>query len=470
MAKGNYQNTYATIPSDSPDISSWVMQQEKMNLYMDKYQKDLLKDAEEKKLKQQEAAKKRLEETGYGKNPDFKLTGTEALDYNVRLLTQEALQENFRLDQEIKQMEQNGELDIFKQAELKQKKDLLFKLPENLAAAQEKYRLEVESFQQGIQEGSILPTPENLQRLKRMKDGDYKISLNPDNYAEFSVVFDKDGDGIEDFIPFSEFMSDNSIGRKIKNFNLRGEALKVAEQIGTLEQSGYDGFYKKTSEGIKYDDDQLYNLVSNIAQSSPDQLDSFAYQRFGKTADKLSDQEEDVIVRDFISHLKSAINEKNKSEFDSGLAGHNLATNKFNYEKQRDKIEDGQWWADFNLRKSKGDKDSDPNVINKDFVQEGAEKTPTYGLNGYEITIDKAEGTPELGKVKIKATALKAKPLGGGKYQLKVSDGTKEYDLQETDLAQLKSMGITREVIQSDYNNLNNTTPKKGSLNSSNLD
>src|SRR5690606_75589 len=123
--------------------------------------------------------------------------------------------------------------------------------------------------------------------------------------------------------PFNEFMSGKSLGRKVKNFNLRGEALSIADQLGTAENTGYNGFYQITTEGLKYDDDQLYNLIENIADNAPDQLNSFAFQKYGKFSEELTEDEKSSIINEVMFHVKSAIDEKHKTDFDSGLAGNN---------------------------------------------------------------------------------------------------------------------------------------------------
>lgn len=451
MAKGNYTNTYATRDGGAPDWSGWMAQQEQLNMQQNRWNKQLLDDANRAKKEKDDALKNELADLQYGKSPEFKLTGVEALDFQRRKIALAALDENLKIENEIRDGYANGTMTPFRFAELKQKKDQLWKLPENLAVVEQTFKGQVDEFTKGLNDGKYLKTNENQQRLRRLQNGEYEIILDPKNRGEFLVVFDQDGDGELDYITMSDFMQGQSLGTIIPNINMMENGMAFGKTLGKEKSKNIDpknGLYTIERSGLKFDDEKLVDFGLELGKNNPSVANSFAYQRFGGNLwNDLNDAQKKEIAEEYAEYMKMGIDEEFKSEFNSGAANYGLSKDKFAYQKQRDKTKDGQWWAEFN-RKNKDNKSS---TLTQDYVIEGSMKVPTYGLDGYEITVENETDK----KTKIKVTALKAFPDTTGRVIMKVSDGTNEYDLNEADLAQLKKKGITRERIEKDFRELN---------------
>lgn len=459
MAKSNYQSAHHTAGPARMDTSSWINQQEKMYLYMQNQKRELEDRKAENKEKAYQASLQRLKESRFGERPDFKNTGIEALDYNYRLIGAKLQEENFKLDQEILEKERQGILDPIESSLLSYKKSRIMAVPEKMANAELAFRQTVEKFNQRLSEGKILPTPENIENLRRIHDGDYSIEYDPNTF-ELMVVFQSDDENEEGkVITYEELLSEHGLGKIIEAYNIRDVAKSLGDTIGSSTDKTYDGLYQITTEGIKFDDEELRAFVNLEANNNPNIMDSFAFQKYGKySVDELSEEERDSIIDEFIVYLKAGINKKYEEDFDAGLGGYNVAKQKLAETRKQNKIENERKDRELKIKEEKHKKEYGDSEIFQDYTVEDDKKIPTYGLGGYEINIG-GEHFPE----KIKATAIKAypDPDSKGNIIIKASDGINEYNLNQADLAELKRLGITRERIESDFRELNKETTEE---------
>lgn len=454
MAKLNHQSAHHTAQPARMDTSSWINQQEKMYHFMQN-QKNELEDRKAKnKEKAYEASIKRLKGTGYGEKPNFINTGIEALDYNRRLIGAQILEENFKLDQEILEKEQQGILDPIESSKLRYKKNQIMAIPDKMANGELAFKQTVEKYQEMLSSGKVLLTPENMENMRRIHDGDYSIQYDPDTY-ELMVVFQSDDENEEDrVITYEELISEQGLGKIIESHNIRDVAKSLGDIIGTSTNTDYNDLYQITTEGIKFNDEELKDFVNLEAHNNPNIMDSFAFQKYGKySVDDLSNEERESIIDEFIFYLKATLNEKYEEDFDSGLGGYRTAQQRLIETKKQNDIKNAQKERELKIKEEKHKKEHGDSGIFKDYTIEDDMKVPTYGLNGYEINVG-----DEMFPTKIKATALKAYPDSSGNIVMEVSDGSNYYKLNESDLAELKRLGITRKVIEADFKELNKDT------------
>ena len=469
MAKGNHTSVYGTKTGQVPNWSGWMVQQEQLNMQQDRWNKQLLDDAKKAKADKDAALAKELESLQYGKTPEFTPTGIEALDYQRRKIGLAALDENWKLEEEIRKAYANGEMTPFKLAELKQKKSQLLKLPENLAVVEQTFKGQVEEFTKSLSEGKVFMTDENKQRLRRLQNGDYDIVLDPDNYGEFMIVFDKDDDGQLDYIPMSDFMQGKSLGAIVPNINMMDSGLAFGKTLGTslVKDNAPNGYYTITEKGLKYNDDELINLAMNLGSTNPAQANSFAYQMTGgKLWKDLSNDEQLAIATQFAEYMKLGIDEEYKKEFDSGRAsnalGHRNAAENEWYHRQLL----AQKQREFNFQYEKWQKENPTSnvlyagnvpitTVNKDGEEVTTKQNaPAYATNGLKITTtNRAKGKNE-----ITVKSIVAYPVNDGSgIKVIASDGTQEYELSKADaLAVYKDLGITENMVIQDYLEANN--------------
>lgn len=458
MAKGNYNSVYEQGVNSAPDWSGWVMQQEKMNLQQQEWNKQLKDEAEKKRKEKDDVLKKDLEDLGYGQNPEFKPTGIEALDYQQHIVAEQALAMKLDLRDEINKAYADGTMTPFKFAELKYKDSQIMKLPENLAAAQAKFKAEADEFVTGLTNGKYLKTPENQKRLKKLQDGDYSIQIDKSNPSDFTIVFD-DGETI----PMSEFMADKGIGLKIHNINMNDSAEKTAKVIGTMNRKDGDesnSLYTIETKGLKFNDKELHNFLRLQAEMNPETANSFAYQLKGKTWDELDDEEKDGVIGLYSDVVKGYVNEEYKREFNTGKANNQLGQARLAEQKRQNNIKNNldAKKHEFEVKKWEKKNGGDTDSIYEGFAyyqdtdgEYTKMKVPAYGVNGYSISVDGKD---------IKINSIYAFPKSNGEIEYYGSDGVDNHRLTDVEAnAIANKYGITREKIQKDYEKLMGINP-----------
>lgn len=457
MAKGNYKSVIATAAPVQNDISAWIMQQEQMNLQARHFNDQRLRDAEKKIAERDKALADKLANLGYGTSPEFKMTGVEALDYNQRMLAAETIEKAGDLDKRIIEAEKNRALDPFQMAKLKHEREQLNKIPERLSIIQQKFKEEVEEWTKGVADGKIIATPENMSRLKRLHDGEYKLVLDPTNVGSFMVVFDQDGDGVDDYIPFEDFMSDKSIGYKVRNVDMMNSAMEFGKALGKSENMEESGLYKITEKGLKYNDQQLKSLVLSMAESNVDDANSFAYQHFGKMYKDLDDSEKEVLVSSYINYAKMGVDESYKKEFNAGLANYQLGRDRLAHTKSMDEQKLALAYKKFDAEQ--GGKGTPGSIKIDEVIGNGVPisiNAPTYSTPKLKVQIGDPSGEDPNKSVEI--LSVSAIPEEDGRVRLIGWDGTNSHSLDEGVLPALKKHGITKENVIKYYNELNNST------------
>ena len=233
----NSSNAYATVSPLKNDISDWVINQEELDFANREEQRKI--DAIKQAQKEKEAEK--LEKLRSKFSPiNIASTGVKSIDeVNAQTLLK-AVNMYGELDKKLAQAKTPEE-----QATITVQLQKLQSLPDYLKLAQDSFVTQAQDIQSKINSGQIKQTPELLSKLNSFSQGFFEVELD-DNMTPMIGLWDKDGDGKPDVLPYDKIISGQTFGELIPNVDFSGNFMNVGTKIGTVKNQTDSNFVKNT--------------------------------------------------------------------------------------------------------------------------------------------------------------------------------------------------------------------------------
>lgn len=291
----NSNNVVATAQPLQGNVSDWINNKEQMDFAYRAENREIAKIAREKKEKED------LEYEKYRssfKDFDIASTGVKSIDeINIQLMMKG----------------KDKQLELFKKMRpdmsLEERSKITFQMQEldNLASyiksSNEAFVNEAKALEKQISEGKIIPTAKQLQLLKSFSDGTFQIELD-DNMKPVIGLWDKDGDGKPDIVPYDKIISQQTFGELIPNINFATTFQAMGKELGSKE-TGTDNnfvsnlkkftpieFAQRTAKASLYDQSGNYTPVakswlfqakgisdwSNVPEETLEEMESVASQ------------------------------------------------------------------------------------------------------------------------------------------------------------------------------------------------
>ena len=235
MADSN--SVYANARPLEGNISDWVSGQEQTDFRYRAEKREVDRIAQERKDKEQFDYEKRLEKF---KAPQIDATKVRSIDEINTLVLLKAKDEYLNITKELKPGISNE-----KYAELLMRQKNLDNLPSYLKLSQDAFVAEATNIQKQLSEGKIKFTPELQKKLNSFSQGYYDVELD-DNMMPMVGLWDKDGDGKPDILPYDKIVGQQIFGEQVPNLNFASEFQKMGEKLGSKETTTDNNFVKTT--------------------------------------------------------------------------------------------------------------------------------------------------------------------------------------------------------------------------------
>lgn len=233
----NASNAYATINPIKTNIGDVVQGIEQMDFaYREEQRKiDAIKQAQKDK-EALELEKKRAK----FKPINIDSTGVKSIDeVNAQTLLK-AVNMYGELDKKLAQAKTPEE-----QAAITIQLQKLQSLPDYLKLAQDAFVSQAKDIQTKMDKGEIKQTPELLSKLQSFSQGFFEVELD-DNMTPMIGLWDKDGDGKPDVLPYDKIISGQTFGELIPNVDFSGNFMEVGTKVGTVKNQTDQNFTKNT--------------------------------------------------------------------------------------------------------------------------------------------------------------------------------------------------------------------------------
>jgi hypothetical protein len=298
----NSNNVFANAQPLQGNVSDWVAGQEQNDFRYRAEQREVARIEQEKKDKDQLDYEKRLEKF---KAPQIDATKVRSIDEINTLVLLKAKDEYLKITKELKPGISNE-----KYAELIMRQKNLDNLPSYLKLSQEAFVNEATNIQKQLAEGKIKFTPDLQKKLNSFSQGYFDVEFD-ENLMPMVGLWDKDGDGKPDIMPYDRIVSQQIFGEQIPEINFATEFQKIGEKLGSVENQTDINFKKTTTKqtpiefakltarGSLYDDkggltpiaksklyDMGYTDFKNVPQKALDQLVNDAVYIMLSTRDK----------------------------------------------------------------------------------------------------------------------------------------------------------------------------------------
>lgn len=233
----NAGNAYATINPIETNIGDVVQGIEQMDFaYREEQRKiDAIKQAQKDK-EALELEKKRAK----FKPINIDSTGVKSIDeVNAQTLLK-AVNMYGELDKKLAQAKTPEE-----QAAITIQLQKLQSLPDYLKLAQDAFVTQAKDIQSKIANGEIKQTPELLSKLQSFSQGFFEVELD-DNMTPMIGLWDKDGDGKPDVLPYDKIVSGQTFGELIPNVDFSGNFMTIGTKVGNVKNQTDQNFVKNT--------------------------------------------------------------------------------------------------------------------------------------------------------------------------------------------------------------------------------
>ena len=425
----NAGNAYATVNPIKTNIGDVVQGIEQMDFAYREEQRKI--DAIKQAQKEKEAEKlEKLKEKFKPINIDA--TGVKAVDQVLAQTLLKATNKTGELHKKLDYATPEEQVDIIVQLQKLQS------LPDYLKLAQDAFVTQAKDIQTKIANGEIKQTPELLSKLQSFSQGFFEVELD-DNMTPMIGLWDKDGDGKPDVLPYDKIVSGQTFGELIPNVDFSGNFMTVGTKVGTVKNQTDQNFVKNTKF---YTPDELNKTAAKAelylenGQLSP-VAKSYLYDKGVRDFQNVPDELLDKMEQDAISIMKTVQKKEDITDKDYSAQTGRMSENR---QAKKDKEEKAIVTTTVNLNNIKFGSDNFPD---KKFSKKGILGT---GLN--------------LGK------GIDFKTIGGASTGLDNSTVTnifvndKNQIIYTVDILKVKEGKGTKES-QTDYSESATTTPSE---------
>lgn len=361
----NASNAYATIDPIKTNIGDVVQGIEQMDFAYREEQRKI--DAIKQAQKEKEAEK--LEKLRAKFKPiNIDSTGVKSIDeVNAQTLLK-AVNMYGELDKKLAQAQTPEE-----QAAITIQLQKLQSLPDYLKLAQDAFVTQAKDIQTKIANGEIKQTPELLSKLQSFSQGFFEVELD-DNMTPMIGLWDKDGDGKPDVLPYDKIVSGQTFGELIPNVDFSGNFMTIGTKVGTVKNQTDQNFVKNTK---LYTPDELNKTAAKAelylenGQLSP-VAKSYLYDKGVRDFQNVPDELLDKMEQDAISIMKTVQKKEDITDKDYSAETGRISENR---QAKKDKEEKQIVTTTVNLNDTKFGSDNFPN---KKFSKKGILGT---GLN-----------------------------------------------------------------------------------------
>ena len=233
----NASNAYATVNPIKTNIGDVVQGIEQMDFAYREEQRQI--DAIKQAQKDKEALELEKKRAKF-KPIDIDSTGVKSIDeVNAQTLLK-AVNMYGELDKKLAQAKTPEE-----QAAITIQLQKLQSLPDYLKLAQDAFVTQAKDIQTKMEKGEIKQTPELLSKLQSFSQGYLDVELD-DNMMPVLGLWDKDGDGKADVLPYDKIISGQTFGELIPNVDFSGNFMEVGTKVGTVKNQTDQNFTKNT--------------------------------------------------------------------------------------------------------------------------------------------------------------------------------------------------------------------------------
>lgn len=387
----NAGNAYATVNPIKTNIGDVVQGIEQMDFaYREEQRKiDAIKQAQKDK-EALELEKKRAK----FKPINIDSTGVKSIDeVNAQTLLK-AVNMYGELDKKLAQAKTPEE-----QAAITIQLQKLQSLPDYLKLAQDAFVSQAKDIQTKMDKGEIKQTPELLSKLQSFSQGYLDVELD-DNMTPMIGLWDKDGDGKPDVLPYDKIISGQTFGELIPNVDFSGNFMEVGTKVGTVKEQTDQNFVKNT---------KLY---------TPDELNKTAakaelYLENGQLSPVAKSYLYDKGVRDFQNVPDELLN---KMEQD--------AVNIMETVQKKEDITDKDYTAE--TGRISENRQGKPKEEKASIGNPVVPSKNTWGDQYERISATESLSVPIIGKVQLPAISIKTGTKGGKPIYANVTDATLE--------------------------------------------
>lgn len=325
----NAGNAYATVNPIRTNIGDVVQGIEQMDFAYREEQRKI--DAIKQAQKDKEAEK--LEKLRAKFKPiNIEATGVKSIDeVNAQTLLK-AVNMYGELDKKLAQAKTTEE-----QAAITVQLQKLQSLPDYLKLAQDAFVSQAKDVQTKMEKGEIKQTPELLSKLQSFSQGFFEVELD-DNMTPMIGLWDKDGDGKPDVLPYDKIISGQTFGELIPNVDFSGNFMNVGTKIGNVKNQTDQNFVKNTK---LYTPEELNKTAARAelylenGQLSP-VAKSYLYDKGVRDFQNVPDELLNKMEQDAINIMKTVQKKEDITDVDYSAQTSRMAENR---QAKKDEVE-----------------------------------------------------------------------------------------------------------------------------------
>lgn len=246
----NSSNAYATLQPIQANVSDFINQQEQNAFAYRKEQRDI--DAIEQDRKDKEALELEKKRAKF-KPISIESTGIKSVDQVNAEILLKAVDKWGELDKQLSQAKTPKE-----QADIAVKLTKLGSLPDYLKLSYDSFSNEAATIKKQLDSGQIKATPEILSKLNSFSQGYFDVELD-DDMTPMVGLWDKNGDGKPDVIPYNKMISGQTFGELVPNVDFSSHFMGIGKNIASYKTQTDSNFVKNTKQ---YTPEELNKLAA----------------------------------------------------------------------------------------------------------------------------------------------------------------------------------------------------------------